>query len=607
MFVGQSALAYPGHVFISPAPASAPAAPKPPAPSDDKEYSVNESGAASYQVPIVVPPGRLANAPQIALGYSSSNPMRGGIAAGWRMDMPRIEIDTSSGRLGSTYYRSSLSGTRLVNVSEPGVSASGVQNYRAELDGSYTRYERVYGSDGATISWRARTSDGRTWYFGETDVSKDLPNAATTAKEGRWFVTRVVDRFGNSITYNYAKAYSVVRESTLVPVDIYVTSITWGANSNAGLADHARVTFNYAGNETCTGSFVPIGAQFTWRSGFPLMEGFRRLGTIRTEVMRDGAWREARRYQLNYDMTELSCPTNRAHAPLRLLTSVQQTVTNPDGTTVTLPASTFEYGRRDLELTSTVPLTPRGSGWDANAHQKPGGWPTIETMDLDLDGDGRLDRLANNAYGSPTQCMATWQRNLGGGAYQTAAPLTLRTVPWRGNARQDSGEPWEIEGCNLSHQYLRPDNVSPGDGPPGAYNSFRFMDVTGDGRPDLVTAMDLQSTPVPTRERCQVVAEWPADVPRCRCVSRLARIADDLQGRLAGAVGAIHEQRELCRCASARHRGEPDPRGRLSRRIGLSPAGMHLDVSLQRRLLRRVSMARGWYGVPPRRAGSRAG
>ena len=84
--------------------------------------------------------------PRLALSYSSRNAIRGGLAAGWTLSIPRIEVDTSQGRLEGTFYRSTLSGTRLLRVT--GAVANDTEAFRAEFDNTYARYERVIDGDG---------------------------------------------------------------------------------------------------------------------------------------------------------------------------------------------------------------------------------------------------------------------------------------------------------------------------------------------------------------------------------------------------------------------------------------------------------------------------
>lgn len=95
-----------------------------------------QTGAATYRIPITVPPGRSGMAPKLALSYSSRAPLRGGIAAGWSLDLPSIQRDTSGGTLGEERYAASLGGAsgRLIKV--PDFSAAGAPPRNPKATGS---------------------------------------------------------------------------------------------------------------------------------------------------------------------------------------------------------------------------------------------------------------------------------------------------------------------------------------------------------------------------------------------------------------------------------------------------------------------------------------
>ena len=65
-----------------------------PAFTDDQ---VNGTGAFSYRYPLSFPAGRHGATPMLSLGYSSEAPLRGGVAAGWSLNVPMITGDTSKG------------------------------------------------------------------------------------------------------------------------------------------------------------------------------------------------------------------------------------------------------------------------------------------------------------------------------------------------------------------------------------------------------------------------------------------------------------------------------------------------------------------------------
>jgi RHS repeat-associated protein len=541
-FTTQSAVqAYPGDVFATASPVQAPVAAAIPTPSEGNGHRVSSDGAAEFSIPIPVAPNRQGFAPSLALSYSSRGAIRGGVAVGWSLNLPIVELDTSRGILGFHEFRSSMSRGRLVRVGPawsgvPGTLAT--EEYRAREDASGTRYLRVIEVDSArTVGWRAMTTDGRTYRFGETFESKD-------EKDGRFHLTTISDRFSNEINFVYEKIYAPIKgRSGTAAVDSALVRIEYGENGPANLEHHARIVFDYApGLDKCPGSQVPIGAQFDYRTGNLLFKGARRLEAIRLEVKSGASWIQRRMLDLEYDATELACQLDgKMHAPLRMLSKVTESATAPDGTVTTLPPVEFEYGRRERSFTHAVsyPGVDLGSGYGALSSVKGGGWPTVESMLLDLDGDGLIDRLRSSAsqLAEPKYCEAEWQANTGTG-FTTPAQFGLEVpdrppgerflpvMPWAEAEREDTwvgggalGGNEGKEDCSLSAQYSRESlDISPGWA--ANYMSYRFMDVGGDGLPDLVTGIDSQRGRYKPEEDPRL---WPdtatcSDPRHCECV-----------------------------------------------------------------------------------------
>jgi hypothetical protein len=145
--------------------------------------------------------------PRLALAYSSQAPLQGGIAAGWSLDLPVIDLDPSGGP-GNPRY--TVNGQRLVSIPEDGaltyVSASGgvtavTAPFRAELDAGFARYGLVTPSGWTDSAWMAQTPDGITRYFEYTDGI-------------RWYLCLVVGKLvemGNgvqAIEYRFSEAAS---------------------------------------------------------------------------------------------------------------------------------------------------------------------------------------------------------------------------------------------------------------------------------------------------------------------------------------------------------------------------------------------------------------
>lgn len=149
-----TASAYPGDVFENGNPVKA--APNAPDPTQKVEAgaSVDESGAVQYSIPLPVAPNRQNMVPDLSLRYSSRNPARGGVAQGWTLDLPVIELDTSRGVLRHHEYRSSLSKGNLIRVGAPDEEVQAgfqyIQEYRGSEDDNHVKYERYYTSQGTS-------------------------------------------------------------------------------------------------------------------------------------------------------------------------------------------------------------------------------------------------------------------------------------------------------------------------------------------------------------------------------------------------------------------------------------------------------------------------
>lgn len=500
--------ASPGDVVTSQAPVLGG---DPPKPRDvkDGDFSVSDTGAGTYAYELDVPPGRQGMQPTVALRYSSQGAIRGGLAVGWTLDFPAIRLDTTEGRLaGEVHYTSTMSGgQRLVPTAEP-VSVAGAVAYRAEQDSSYTRYERL-----STGRWIARTTDGKTWYFGESSGSTDGGVSV-------WQLTRVVDPWGNTVQY----FWSNVSDAGGV-IDVALDTIEYTSNGGAGLAAHARVRFVYAAAlETCTPSAVPVGAALEYRSGQRRMPGARKLQEIHVDVRpTPGAtWQLRRSLLLSYKPSASSC--SAPHAPLRILQNLRMTPYAPDGVASSSQSISFGYGPEMPTLATPKTNTYGGSagilnfGSGRRRADTRQSYPTIDKMLLDIDGDGRPDHLRMSTTADPRDCVVEWRRNRGDG-WTTGGTFTLPRIPW---AETPPTSPYE-EGCSLAGQLTYRQNLvppilpggpppppldctssiaEPGGPPPacatcndttvdplGTYHGYRFLDVNGDGLPDLVTAI----------------------------------------------------------------------------------------------------------------------
>jgi len=435
------------------------------------DAQVNEQqGAASYAYPIVVPPGRNGMAPHLALSYSSSGALRGGVAVGWSLALPTIELDE---QLPQTYrYDGQL--LRKVTGDPAGTT------YRLVLDrGEMLRVQR------SGNAWIVYSPDGRTQTFSGSSLASD--------RVSRWNLTSEQDSFGNAVTYNWTP---IDRGGG---IDYQLQSIDYGSNANAGLASHARVELSWR-DDACPGAQWPIGARVDHHFGLVRLFGAQTLTQIRTRV-RDtagSAYRDVRTYALAYDATELGCGNPRS--PLRYLTSINVSARSPAGVTTSEPQVTFAYGAsRDLsrvKLSATDGLGERGT--------KRG--PEQELMDFDGDGINDLVRVAMPPEDAvDVGCRLFWRKGYFGGAF-----AATETESWLPSARWGQDAPdgqvgkvpdWEHDACTLNGQYASRAMFAAGSPGPSVcidtaiQVNYRFLDWDHDGDLDLVTNTTIAGAP----------------------------------------------------------------------------------------------------------------
>lgn len=303
--------------------------------------SVTPGGAATYNIPIVVPPGSAGVQPALSLGYSSqgTNSM---VGVGWSLGgLSRIH------RCGKTVAqdgindrirfensdRLCLDGQRLVLVNLDLTDANywaANAEYRTEID-SFSRITAQQGDHGDYF--KVESKDGRITTYGNSSDSNvrqvlDLATgtSAPTQKTAQaWAVDRSVDRAGNFVAYSYDHNLSTGEHLPDV--------IRYG--SKAG-TPHAAVKFGYAARQDAWTRYIDQTRN----------DQIRHLKTIRTyvgsNVSGDPATSGtiARDYTLTYEYS----PTSGRS----LLNKVEVQAWNPGKNDFDkLPPTTFSWGKPD--------------------------------------------------------------------------------------------------------------------------------------------------------------------------------------------------------------------------------------------------------------------
>jgi hypothetical protein len=287
------------------------------------------SGAATYTIPIEVPPGRGKIAPHLALTYNSYQ-RNSWIGVGWDLDVGAIQRSTKNGiNYAADEYVFTVNGSAqdLVSRTDWGTSC-----YGARIEGALSKYY----FNPTTEGWEVTAKDGTRYYYGSTATSRQTNGNGVFS----WQLDRVEDTSGNYMTLEYWKNQG----------EIYLDTINYAGNGS--LEPSNVVMFRREERTDVYPSFV---------SGSSVQTGYR-LKTI--EVIASGQL--ARKYELAYNY---SSSTDRS-----LLSSVKQY--GSDGITA-LPETILTWQEKDNTLQAD------------QAHGMGGFQGPFRTPDLN--GDGKTD------------------------------------------------------------------------------------------------------------------------------------------------------------------------------------------------------------------------
>ena len=205
------------------------------------QVAVGASGAASYNIPISLPPGTAGMMPTLSLSYSSRG-RNGLLGVGWTLSglssisrCPRTMA--KDGAMGGVNYdandRFCMDGQRLVAISGT-YGADGTQ-YRTEID---TLAKVIsHGSAGSGPAWfEVHTKAGQAMEFGHTADSQVLVAGKTTAQA--WTLNKVSDSKANYFTVTY------INDSG--NGQVYPAAIDYTGSASVGLSPSNKVEFVYA-------------------------------------------------------------------------------------------------------------------------------------------------------------------------------------------------------------------------------------------------------------------------------------------------------------------------------------------------------------------------
>jgi len=462
-------------------------------------FRVDESGAATYSIPLAMAPGLAGVVPQLSLSYSSGAG-EGMLGIGWSVSglhaISRCRKSIEAGDAFSVadagnaevtelahkplrFFPPSgsadpdqfcLDGQRLLRVDNAATIPHGAvgAQYRTEID-DFTYVTVVDDLDSASVNagpeqFRVERKDGSVLTFGgltarstsgqsratNARLPVNEPSGTTSLRQrvesGRgaimtWALSRMEDRLGNAIHYFYEYPNDDAAAGEQYIKEIHYTVPGGGST----LSPRSRVVFHYA----------TVGADVSFVSGMRLQRS-RRLERI--EVFNDGNVNPIRAYLLGYEARASVSGRDR-------LASVQECVDAAG--TVCYPRTRFEWTDGVLGVArSEADNIPN----EVHVVQPPGGGePAPHAIKYgDLNGDGLTDLV--------------WARNVPNSENQEICWAIARTTGFT-----------YATGCNAELILFQRLNRNPRVGPEGMFTvasnlAFHLYDFSGDGRDDLLIA-----------------------------------------------------------------------------------------------------------------------
>lgn len=427
------------------------------------EFRVDESGAATYSIPLYTVPGTAGVAPKLSLNYSSQNGV-GPLGKGWSIGGLSSIARCRATREAGDYIvggqptdgtpapinftasdRFCLDGQRLLPgpAGCPAVGGMTVSNLRTEIE-SFQRvcaYTPSGGVNGPAF-FTVERKDGSISWYGDRDSNASANRAdgyvnstapGKTAAALAWAQTRFQDSTGNYIDYLYwnIQPNGDTREHLLKEVRFTGKNVLAGQSGPARLP-YARIIFNYVAKPT--DQWI-----YGYQSGGRIVQS-RQVDSISSV----GYEQFARFYELTYG-------TSVSGSKVDTLTSFQEC--RDYNKTVCLPATTFAWSQAKHELATTQSWNPGYFG----STQKFEGFKFG-----DVDGDGRSDLV--------------WLKDGASGETCSTEHVMVSFGELDASGRQSYSAP-VFAGCTPTEL-----QSSLGEG------SWQLFDYTGDGREDLFVA-----------------------------------------------------------------------------------------------------------------------
>ncbi len=219
------------------------------------QFSVSETGAATYEIPILVAQGSAGFAPSISLAYSSQAGVTE-LGRGWSIrgvsviSRCRQTAEQDNANIGIQLTESDrfcLNGQRLMMVVDSIYGADGVE-YRTEVD-SFSKIISHGISGSGPMYFTVESTDGSTTYYGQYTASRSDAFIDSLSGDGtvyEWPVAQFKDAYSNYIDYIWNYESTLENGSELATFEYHIDEIRYTGNTSANVDPYNRIVFNYS-------------------------------------------------------------------------------------------------------------------------------------------------------------------------------------------------------------------------------------------------------------------------------------------------------------------------------------------------------------------------
>ncbi|MBB3059200.1 FG-GAP-like repeat-containing protein, partial [Microbulbifer rhizosphaerae] len=448
------------------------------------DFRVNESGAATYSIPLSLPAGTAGVAPELSLNYSSQGGnglvghgwALGGLSAISRCRQTLGQDKQAKAITWSGEDRFCLDGQRLLAVEEGTYGKPG-SLYRTEID-SFALIKAHGGTDGHPDYFTVERKDGSISYYGDGNRSRQRVMVGDKTRTLTWGISRFEDSALNPIEFVYAA--DVDRDEPNHDISHRISEIRYAYTSGGSAG--AKMVFDYKGRQD------PISGYLAGE----LLQTKKRLSGIRVQNDSGNGLQEVRRYTLEY----LSDPRDNLSRleRIRQCAGPNGTLCQPDTVfdwRLPLPGS-FAGGVRDSVILSTQ--RDRAAVGARPADINGDGRMDLIWLEADWDDDGEVHDqyfryvLADESGFGLERLAYRDSANVG------KTPYRWEMMDYNGDGRADvafyakKAEEWRIllslprgnGNWQLSSNYLAAEGLKDKD--------VRFIDINGDGLVDAVSS-----------------------------------------------------------------------------------------------------------------------